>query len=510
MSICFFVTTTIKWLTLNFVHMKFLKPYNFLLKYVILTTFIILIGACRRSGNDVSLLEPPEREKIPVLKKIIERGELIALTDFNSTDYFLYRGMPMGFQYELLEYFAKHLGVRLRIEVKNDMKETFDMLINGECDLIAKNLTVTKSRSRIVDFTYPHSQTRQVLVQRKPADWIMKSTKELDKALIRNQIDLARKKIFVQKNTSYSKRLQNLSDEIGDTIQIIETSRYSVEELIMLVSTGKIDYTVCDENVAKVNEKYYPNIDIKTAISFPQNMAWAVRKESNDLEKEINKWLKKFKKTLKFRIIYNKYFNNPRSAHIVNSDYYSLRSGKISIFDAVIKKESKKLDWDWRLIASLIYTESRFRPNARSWAGAYGLMQIMPCTFEQFGGDTTSSPAENIKTGIKLLKWLDKHFSKVIKDENERIKFMLGSYNVGYGHVEDAMRLAEKYGRDPYRWDNNVEHFLKLKSNPKYYKDSVVRNGYCRGNMPVIYVREILERYEHYKKLVKSDDEEEV
>jgi len=437
------------------------------------------------------------------IEKIKKRGKLIAVMDYNSTNYFIYRGEPMGYQYELLQLLAEQLDVKLEVKVENDIDKNFEMLQNGECDIIGINLTITKERSKVIDFTYPHSQTHQVLVQRKPDNWEKLSAREIDANLLRNQLDLAGKVIFVQKGTSYAQRMKSLSDEIGDSIKLIEKSDKEVEELIESVANGEIDYTVVDENVALVNQIYYPILDIKTAVSFPQNMAWGLKKGDNLLKKEINNWLEEFKGSTQYALIYNKYFKNPRSVRIVESDYYAINSGKVSKYDDYIKRYSESIDWDWRLLASLIYQESRFKPNVKSWAGAYGLMQLMPTTARRFGVSKSSSPDKQIKAGVDFIKWLDKRFEKRgITNEEEKLKFILASYNVGLGHILDARRLAEKDGKDPDIWENNVDEYILKKSNPKYYKDPVVKYGYCRGSETYNYVYQILDRYEHYKNII--------
>lgn len=423
--------------------------------------------------------------------------------DYNSTNYFIYRGEPMGYQYELLKLLAEELDVKLEIKVENDIDKNFEMLKKGDCDIIGINLTVTKERSKTIDFTYPHSQTHQVLIQRKPENWTNLSKDELEANLLRNQLNLAGKVIYVQKGTSYEQRMMNLSDEIGDSIKLIRKSDKEVEELIELVARGEIDYTVADENIALVNQIYYPILDVKTAVSFPQNLAWGLKKGDDLLKLEIDLWLKEFKKSTKYALIYAKYFKNKRSVKIVESDYYAKNSGKVSGYDNYIKKYSKNVDWDWRLLASLIYQESRFKPNVKSWAGAFGLMQLMPTTAKRFGVNKSSSPESNIKAGVDFIKWLDKRFVKRgITDEEEKIKFVLASYNVGLGHILDARRLAEKNGKNPDVWENNVDDYILKKSKPQYYKDPVVKYGYCRGTETYNYVIEIMDRFEHYKNVI--------
>lgn len=181
------------------------------------------------------------------------------------------------------------------------------------------------------------------------------------------------------------------------------------------------------------------------------------------------------------------------------SDYSSLSGNKLSPYDDQLKVGAKILGWDWRLLASVVYQESNFNPSIKSWAGAVGLMQVMPETGEYFGVSNIEDPSQNIKVGVRFLKFLDNEWAKTVTDSTERVKFVLASYNVGLSHILDARNLANKYGRSPVKWDNNVEYMLSQKSNPKYYRDKVVAAGYCRCYGPIVYVKEVLNRFEEYK-----------
>ncbi len=440
------------------------------------------------------------------LDAIREGGKLVALTDFNSISYFIYRGEPMGFQFELLCEFADYLQIELEIVTENDLSLSFDMLNKGEVDLLAQNLTINNERKRIVKFTHPISQTRQVLVQKRPDNWRQMTMDKIDDLLVRNLLDLADKTVYVQAESSYAQRMKNLQDEIGDTIHIVEVP-LEVEELITLVAEGGINYTVSDENIAMVNRTYYPDIDLETPVSFEQNLAWAVRINGSDnLLEELNRWIDSYKQTDRYALLYAKYFKNSRSKNIVQSDYFSPGSSSISRWDDYFKRYSDSIGWDWRLLTSLVLQESRFDPNAESWSGAYGLMQLMPSTGEQFGIDVYSSPENNIRAGVKYIKWLEDLFKDKVPDEQERIKFVLASYNVGPGHVLDARQLARKNGRDPEVWDNNVAYYLLRKSDPEFYHDPVVEHGFCRGEEPYNYVIEVLDRYDHYKNFIEADN----
>ena len=442
-----------------------------------------------------------EEKSMPDLKEIRERGTLVALTNYNSTDYFIYRGEPMGYQYEMLRALASYLQLNLELRVENDLDQAFEYLRNGDCDLLALNLTVTRDRKDFLRFTHPIGETRQVLVQRKPEDWLKRTADELDRMLIRNPLDLAGKTVYIQKDATFVRRLRNLEEEIGDTIHLVEVEE-DMEKLIRMVAEGQIDYTVADENVARVNSTYYRNLDVGTAISFPQNLAWAMRKEhSDELALAVNHWIDQYRKSLDYALLYNKYFKNPKSKVRVRSDYFVLGDGKISPYDDLIRRYSDSLHWDWRLLASLIYQESHFDPRAQSWAGAQGLMQIMPSIQKQFRVSDPFRPEDNIRGGVETLLWLNDFFTTRIEDEEVRLKFVLAAYNAGLGHLMDARKLAEKYGKDPNSWED-VSYYLELKSNPRYYLDPVVQYGYCRGSEPVQYVAQIMDRYEHYVNIV--------
>ena len=203
----------------------------------------------------------------------------------------------MGYEYEQLSLFAKEIGVELQMVIAKNMDTIFNQLNSCEVDIIAANLTVTQERSSIVDFSSPFMFAQQVLVQRKPEGWENMSPKERDKKLIRNTVELSGKNVFVRKGSSFYSRLKSLSEEIGEKINIIEApGEVNTEQLISMVANGQIDYTIADENVALNNQTYFSNIDVETPISFPQKIAWAIRKESPELLKALNTWIEKRKK----------------------------------------------------------------------------------------------------------------------------------------------------------------------------------------------------------------------
>ncbi len=409
----------------------------------------------------------------------------------------------MGYEYELLKRLADHLGLKLKIVIAKDINKIFELLNSGKGDLVAAGLTITKERKKKVDFTEHHNTICQVLVQRKPPNWRQMKRHEIDEMLIRNPIELIGKKVHVRKASSYYPRLKNLSEEIGGDIKIVEApGDVSTERIIKQVADGKINYTVADENIALINQAYYPILDVRTPVSFPQRIAWAVRKKSPKLLVVVNQWINDMKDEVDYYVIYNKYFKNRRAyRERLESEFFSLGGGNISRFDDIIRRYADTLGWDWRLFASQVYQESRFNPRAKSWAGATGLMQMLPETAGEYGAKSIHDPDQNLKAGSKYLKWLLNYWED-IEDETERIKFAMASYNCGFGHIEDAQKLAEKHDAETDKWSGHVNQYILKLSEKEYFNDEVVQYGYCRGEEPYTYVKEIFERYEHYKRLI--------
>ena len=275
-----------------------------------------------------------------------------------------------------------------------------------------------------------------------------------------------------------------------------------MQDLFMQVPNGTIDYAVCDNDLAKLNKTYYPNLNISMPISFDQRASWAVRKTSPLLAAAATQWHRENMTSPSYRASSKRYFEI--SKRIPHGSILSIQKGKISHYDELFKKYAKEIDWDWRLLASLAYTESNFDTTAVSWAGAKGLMQLMPRTARAMGvpAGMEQNPEESIKAAVKYIAATANSFRR-IPDPDERIKFILAAYNAGIGHITDAMALAEKYGKNKYIWDNNVADYILLKSNEEYFNDPLCKNGYFRGVETFKFVKEVISRGEVYKSKIK-------
>jgi len=427
--------------------------------------------------------------------QIKQQGELNVLTLSGSMSYFIYRGEPRGYEYELLRDFAGSYGLKLNIRLAENETKLTEMLFRGEGDLIACNIPVTNEGKKKLIYCGREVVNRQVLVQRSNrGDTILKDVPEL-----------IGKEVWVIHDSKQYRRMVNLNNELGGDVRIliIEKDTITAEDLIEMVSKGRIPYTVSDADMAKLNKTYFHNLNIALPVSHPQPSAWAVRKTSPQLAAALSDWFQNNRNTPQYKSVTKRYFEMSKMPGDTPAPI--LGPHQISVHDSYFKQYAKLIGWDWRLLASMAYQESKFHTGQVSWAGATGLMGLMPRTAEAFGlsADSLDNPEGSVRAAVEFIKSLNRSLT-AIKDESERIKFILAAYNAGLGHIYDGQALARKYGKDPFVWENNVEESLKLKSLPEYYNDSIVKQGYFRGTETLNYVRDVIERWRYYQLKIEN------
>lgn len=422
-------------------------------------------------------------------------------TLYSPTSIFFFRGDTLGYEYERISNFAKDKGIATKFVVARNIDAMIAMLDSGSIDVIAFEIPATTEYKERVLNCGTENITHQVLVQKKSDNPITDVTQ------------LVGKEVYVEKNSKYESRLHNLDEEIGGGIIIrtISGDSLNTEDLISLVAEGKIQFTVIDSDIAQLNRTYYNNIDIDLPISFPQKASWAVRLGDTNLADSINVWSRQSSSKAEYKKVLKRYFELSKSNDYTGTQSEYLdpikmpthKKGKLSEFDALFKENAKNINWDWRLLAAQAWIESRFDTTAVSWAGARGIMQIMPGTARAYNLNPSESAnaAKNIRAATDCLKDINSHLSRYVPDKKERLKFIVAAYNSGVGHVIDAIALARKYGKNPHIWSGNVEETILWKSNPDFYNDEVCHYGYFRGRQTVSYVKKVFHQYELLKKI---------
>jgi membrane-bound lytic murein transglycosylase F len=421
------------------------------------------------------------------LPQILQQDTLRVITMYGPISYFLYRDNQMGYEYELAKKLCAEMQVSMQLVVAPDIPTMLQWLQQGKGDLVAYRIPYTHQYKTLVTYTKQEYISNQVLVQ------------AVSDTMRHTVLDLAGATITVPDNSIYYHRLVNLNDEIGGGIHIVACGdTITSDDLVAQVAMHKINYTITDDINARLNKTYFGNIDYNVDISFPQRSAWVVSSHSPQLLEFVNNWATSDTQKRYLSSLYHKYFQ--KSKYFEASGFTRIpQPGSISPFDQLFKEYAPTIQWDWRLLAAMAYKESKFNPDAMSWAGACGLMQLMPNTALSLGLDSTQVffPEKNVAAATAYLQSLSKLFPGIANPQ-EKTKFVLAAYNAGPGHVFDARALATKYGKNPDVWADVREYMLK-KSDPVFYADPVCRFGYCRGEEPVAYVDVIMQKYAQYK-----------
>jgi membrane-bound lytic murein transglycosylase F len=503
---------------------------------------VLLVGFVMAS---YTALRAPESEAIPRLPppitrdldEILQRDTLFALTSYSSTSYFLYRGEPFGFEYELLRDFGEtHDVVVKMLVVPRD--SLLPMLNRGVGDVAAASLIPSEQDTAYFRYTEELYRTRPMVVQREggpdsarvatgrgsiPSDTSV-LPRSLDTTLVREVLavpepfriaarpiqrpaDLRGRDVHVQRDHPYVDQLVELEDAVTGEIHVVEVDT-TTESLIRQVAGGAIDYVVAPENMAELEQSYYTNLTVNPTVGPSHPVTWAVRGNSPRLREAMNAWIINRRDTDEFERLYAKYFVDRQAfRQRVESRYLTGETRVLSAFDNLLRRAAATIGWDWRLLASQAYQESRFDPAATSWAGAMGLLQLMPATARDLGVADAYDAEENALAAVRYLRWLEEEYwNDEIADVHERLKFVLASYNAGAGHVMDARRLAEAEGGDPDLWED-VAYWLLQKSRVDVYNRPEVRHGFCRGLEPVQYVARILDRFDHYRQFVPGPED---
>ena len=444
-----------------------------------------LLDEINRYLNQQALTTQSRNIHLDDFDGIQKRKTLRVLTRNNAASYFLWRGELLGFEYELIKAFAKKHKLRLEVVVAPSHKDLIPMLKEGKGDVIASFMTVTDERkAQGIKFSRHHHMVSEIIVTRH------------DDVSLKKIEDLKGRSIYVRRSSAYWQTLEKLKSQGIDFNLKVVPETMETEEVIEKVAQGKYDLTLADSHILDIELTWRDDIKAAFPVGGPIKNAWAVRKKDSQLLIAINQFIKKEYKGLFYNVTYKKYFKNSHKIIRHKRERIDLSvDGVISPYDEIVKKYAEQYGFDWRLIVSQMYQESHFNPQAKSWVGAKGLMQVMPRTAKELKLTNLEDPETGIHAGIKYMKWVRERFELEL-DVKDRMWFTLAAYNAGQGHIKDARRLARQKGWNPNRWFNHVEKALLLLSKPKYAKQA--RHGYVRGHEPVKYVQQIKNRYEAY------------
>ena len=449
-----------------------------------------LRAALDRWLNEVQLERREQQIYTDDLAGLRKRKVLRVLTRNSASTYFTWKGELLGFEYELAREFAKRHALALQIVVPPSREDLLEWLAEGKGDIVAAGLTPTEERQKTFAFSRSYNYASQVVVARAG-----------DPRMPHSIQDLADRKLVVRTSSSYWTSLGAVLAKGGAFEVIPAPEALETEEIIARVAEGTYDLTLADSPIVDIEMTWRSDIEAAFELGKPLPQGWAVRRSDKQLLAAIDTFFENEYRGTAYNLYHRKYFRNQsaiREAATARTD----RSGVISPYDDLVRLHAATYGVDWRLVAAQMYQESRFDPNATSWVGAVGLMQVMPRTGVDMGFAQLAVPENGIHAGVKYLAYLRDKFEADLP-VTDRMWFALASYNAGSGHVADARALARKRKLDPDRWFGNVETAIALLAKPEFANKA--RFGYCRGEEPAKYVREIRDRYDAYVRVAVSD-----
>ncbi len=481
----------------------YIKPLKSVVYFALMSS---ILAGCNQERSpeefettplEVNVKDPVQRD----LAEIKRSGVLRMITNYSSNSYFLHRGIEMGFEYELLNAFAEENDLALEVIIVEPDENPYDLLNAGDGDVIAANYAITQERRSYVSFTRPYNLVDQVLVYNETIFNEMNDQNLIDSI-----------PITINRNSSYYPALANYRRDAGAEISISLTQDdIDTEALLLQVSTGAFEATVADENIYDAASAYMNNLVKGPTISRYDTIAWAVRKNVPDLETAMSRFLYKHfrfgqergevKRSEFLNVLRGKYFEKGLELDgFFEPEQNTFVQGSLSPFDELIQEKADKYELDWVMVTALIAQESKFNVNSESWAGAVGLMQVIP-RFSPYSKDSLFIPDVNVEEGSRIIREHLDHYAYM--DSTNQWAFALATYNAGSGHVADARRLVIDQNKNPNEWEHVSAALLKLMQR-KYYQSA--RYGFTRGIETVRYVNEILNRYKTYNSVLSATE----
>ena len=435
-----------------------------------------------------------EKNKPASLARIVERGYVSVGTLYGADSFYVQgnndiqisdiqsSGTPSdgyaGFEYELAKKYADYLNVDLKIVPSYSLDELFIKLNTAEVDILAAGLSVTDKRLSRFHFAPSYTEVSQKLVF-KQGNIRPRKISDLSGSLM------------VTASSSHAENLNTLK-QANPELNWVETSELDREEVLVKLLNDEIDYTIVDSNTLAINRRYYPEISVGFTIQKAEPLAWMVSKNSDDaILASLVEFFGQVHHNGTLLALDDKYYG-----HIEEFNYVETRTfikaveTKLPKYQAMFEKYAQEIDW--RLLAAISYQESHWKPHARSHTGVRGMMMLTLATAKQMGIKSRLDAEQSIRGGSKYFKRMIAKMPDRIPSP-DRLWFALASYNVGFGHLNDARIITQRQGGDPDRWVE-VKTRLPLLQQKKYYKKT--KYGYARGSEPVHYVDNIRRYYD--------------
>ena len=461
---------------------------SFLLKKLaLLCSLMLTLISC----DNISMTAP-----ISKLEQIKKAGVLQVATRLDPSTYYpLPKSGYSGLEYDLVMLFAKQLGVKVNFQTPSHFEAILKKTMAGDIDIAAAGLTITDTRKKNLRFTPSYHEITEQIVYRSGI------------SRPKNISDLANGILEITQGTSHAESLNALKKDSNSNLSWVTNNKLDSNQLLSLVNEGLIDYTVADSNQVMLMRRFYPKLNIAFDISKPRALAWALPLSDDDsLYQAVSTFFKKIKKDKTLVQLLERHYGHAEKLTTFDKiKFYQRQKSRLPEYKTYFIETGKKYNIDWRLLAAIGYQESHWEESAISPTGVRGIMMLTNNTAKQLGVRNRVDPKQSIQGGALYFHQRLKKIPSRIQ-EPDRTWFALASYNIGFGHLEDARVLTQRYGGNPDKWID-VKKFLPKLSQASWYKQT--KHGYARGGEPVIYVENIRNYYDlliwqNYQKLQQT------
>ena len=413
------------------------------------------------------------------LQAIQARGELRIITRNNGNCYYEGPHGWEGFEFKLASAFAKHIGVKMEVTILDRESYMVEALMAGQADLIAAGFSATEDLRKHLVFGPIYHQTQQLVIGRR------------DGPKLKSISDLVGQPLWVMSGAFHEKQL-NILKKDHPSLSWLSISDYESEELLEMVGKGLIPLTITDDATMSLNRRYYPHLKVHFALDDGKDLAWVIHPQSPYLQKAVKDWFQLPRTQSLIERLKQHYYGHLEKVDYVDLTTFRRRVNKrLPKYQKHFEAAAKKYNLDWKLIAAQSYQESHWNPRARSFTGVRGMMMLTLDTARYVGIKNRLDPKQSIYGGTRFLAKLYNRFEEDIADP-DRTFMALAAYNVGWGHLEDARKLAISLGKEPNSW-SDIRTTLPLLRLKKYYRK--LPHGYARGAEPVHYVDRIRTYY---------------
>lgn len=442
------------------------------MKFIYIILFTLLLTSCFESNNwrDV--------------KAIKSSGKIRVLTRNSSTSFYKDKsGEIAGFEHDLTQEFAKHLGVEVEYVIKSSLNELFKALLNGEGDLIASSLTSTPSRRQRFRLSPSYHKIVQKLV--------CKPGFEGDSIE-----DILGKNILVLKGSSYEEKLDEIRRRYPN-LTWNSTADLSTEQILNLVWQKEVDCTVADSNIVSVHQRYMPELVVVKDMSVEQELAWFFHPSNQSLQDAVSDWMKLTESKSVVSVLKSKYFGYFNSARLdEKKQLKTTLNSKLPPYVSFFKKAANQYKVSWSLLVAISYMESRLKFKSLD-EGGRGLMGLTKNLAKDLGVVEFKDPVQDIYAGARYLSNIFKKIPEYIP-EDDQLKFSLASYVLGFDHMQNARKVAIDMNLNPNHWSSLVET-LPLLSHYRYF--GKYEQGYAPGMEAVVFVDRVL----RYQKVIEDN-----